>query len=233
MKSPTQQLASYPLLDERPTEERPPWEPKTRFEVEKEAAQMRHRDKALGESLAWIVDSLLQDESNGEDTERIKVKKREALESLSYVRDVLMTNEMTPDADRLVGEEEKNRRKLKAQKESEALQAASTSAVVAPPQRVPVADSHQSSIRRAARTHSPPGERPPATSMPQQRIDNRAPWNYTRSSFGAPAPAFPSALMPRPPPPTSTSLRRDKKKSSDLTPPRKEDSYQDPLGALR
>lgn len=232
MKSPNHQLTSFPLLDERPVEERPPWEPKTRFEVEKEAAQIRIRDKHLGESLAWIVDALLQDESSDQDTERIKMKKREALESLSYVRDVLMTNEMSPDVDRLVGEEEKARRKLMVQKESDALQAANASAVVAPPARVPVTDSHhQSNVRRIERPHSP-ASLPSAPSMSGKGLDTRAPWNYTRSSFGSPASTIPSALMPRPPPPTSTSLRRENRKSRDQTPPRK-DSYQDPLGALR
>ena len=232
VKSPNHQLTSFPLLDERPVEERPPWEPKTRFEVEKEAAQIRVRDKNLGESLAWIVDALLQDESDNPDTERIKMKKREALESLSYVRDVLMTNEMSPDVDRLVGEEEKARRKLLAHKESDALQAANASAVVAPPARVPVTDSHhQSNVRRIEKP-LPPASLPSAPSMSKQGLDTRAPWNYTRSSFGSPASTIPSALMPRPPPPTSTSLRRENRKSRDQTPPSK-DSYQDPLGALR
>ncbi|KAF8959037.1 rab-GTPase-TBC domain-containing protein [Flammula alnicola] len=142
VRTPSQQLSSFPLMDERPVEERPPWEPRTRFEIERDISQIRSRDKSLGESLAWIVDALLQDESEVQDAQRIKVQKREALESLSYVRDVLMTNEMTLDDDRLVGGEEKMRRKLKAQKESEELQAASASAVVAPPARVPVTDSH-------------------------------------------------------------------------------------------
>ncbi|KAF9480117.1 RabGAP/TBC [Pholiota conissans] len=227
VKTPSQQLSSFPLLDERPIEERPPWEPKTRFEMEKEVAQMRIRDKSLGESLAWIVDALLQDESDIQDAERMKVKKREALESLSYVRDVLMTNEMSLEEDRLIGGEEKAARMIKAQKESEELQAASAS--VAPPARVPVTDSHM-------KPRSPGVVRPAAmVKLPPEGMPQRAPWNYTRSSFATPTSAVPSALMPRPPPPTSTSLRRENRKSRDQTPPRKEETtgYQDPLGALR
>lgn len=198
---------------------------------------MRNRDKNLAESLAWIVDALLQDESDVEYAERIKMKKREALESLSYVRDVLMMNEMTLDEDRLIGGEEKAQRRLKAQKENEELKAASASAVVAPPARVPVTDSHMkhSYTQRAARPRSP-GIIPPASmaKLPADIISQRAPWNYTRSSFATPTSAVPSALMPRPPPPTSTSLRRENQKSRDQMPPGKEDpTYQDPLGALR
>lgn len=196
---------------------------------------MRIRDKSLAVSLAWIVDTLLQDESDAQNTERIKVKKREALESLSYVRDVLMMNEMSLDEDRLIGGEEKEERRLKAQKESEELHAASIS--VAPPARVPVTDSHMkhSSIQRPVRPRSPGIARPASIAhLPTESMSQRAPWNYTRSSFATPTSAVPSALMPRPPPPTSTSLRRENRKSRDQTPPAKEDGgYQDPLGALR
>ncbi len=179
---------------------------------------MRIRDKNLGESLAWIVDALLQDESDNQDTERIKMKKREALESLSYVRDVLMTNEMSPDVDRLVGEEEKARRKLLAQKESDGTSSSqrigrgcSASAGFGHGFTPPV---QCSSNRKAT-----PAGLPSAPSTSKQGLDTRAPWNYTRSSFGSPASTIPSALMPRPPPPTSTSLRRENRKSRDQTRP--------------
>ncbi|KDR81561.1 hypothetical protein GALMADRAFT_239585 [Galerina marginata CBS 339.88] len=234
VRTPHQQLSSFPLVDERPVEERPPWEPRTRFEIERDISQMHSRDKSLGESLAWIVDALLQDESEAKDTERIKKQKQEALESLSYVRDVLMTNAMKLDDDRLVGGEEKMRRRVKAQKESEELQAASASAIVVPPVPVPVTDSqlkHSSAHRARPRS---PGPLSPAPTILKGTTDfsQRAPWNYTRSSFSAPTSAVPTALMPRPPPPTSTSLRREARKSRDQTPSRSE-GYQDPLGAIR
>jgi TBC1 domain family protein 5 len=194
---------------------------------------MRLRDKRLGESLAWIVDSLLQDESESANAQKIKLQKQEAVESLSYVRDVLMLNEMTLDNDRLIGGEERTRRKQKAQKEAEELQAASALAVVAPPIPVPVVDSHftHSSPYRM-RPQSPPR----AASMHSQsasevRVGQRAPWNYTRSNFSTPTSAVPTALLPRPPPPTSTSLRREPPKSRDQTPTQTQ-NYQDPLGAL-
>jgi len=215
-------------MDERPVEERPPWEPRTRFEMERDISQYSSRDKMLGESLAWIVDALLQDESEAKDVQRVKLQKREALESLSYVRDVLMTNIMSLDDDRLVGGEEKERRRAKARKERDDLQAASASAVVTPPAPVPVADSHvKQTTHRRMQSRSPP--LPPSTIV---KSSERAPWNYTRSSFSTSSSTLPVASMPRPPPPTSTSLRREGKLARDQT-PTKTEGYQDPLGALR
>ena len=95
-----QPTASFQLADER-VEEKPVWEGPSRFAMDKELAQLRSRDKSLGESLAWIVDMLLQDESDGADVEQIKSRKRDALESLAYVRDVLMLNSIELEQDRL------------------------------------------------------------------------------------------------------------------------------------
>jgi TBC1 domain family protein 5 len=198
--------------------------------MERDISQYSSRDKILGESLAWIVDALLQDESEVKEVERVKLQKREALESLSYVRDVLMTNITTLDDDRLIGGEEKERRKAKAKKERDDLKVASVSAVVAPPAPVPVADSHvkQTNHHRVVQPQSPPLPSPSSI----LRSNERAPWNYTRSSFSTPTSTLPVALMPRPPPPTSTSLRREEKLARDQT-PTKTEGYQDPLGALR
>ncbi|KAF9559134.1 RabGAP/TBC [Agrocybe pediades] len=229
VRSPNQQLTSFPLMDERPVEERPPWEPRTRFEIEKDINDLKTRDKILGESLAWIVDALLLDESEPQDADRIKRQKQEALESLSYVRDVLMTNALNLDNDRLTGGEEKTRRRLKAQKEIEERQAAAALAIVSPPVPVPVVDSHAK--HGISAQHSFASPRPVGT-QGSGEFSQRAPWNYTRSSFAAPTSAIPTGLMPRPPPPTSTSMRREATKSRDQT-PAKSESYQDPLGALR
>lgn len=222
------------MVDERPAEERPPWEPRTRFEMERDISEIHSRDKSLGESLAWIVDSLLQDESNSQDAQIIKMQKREALESLSYVRDVLMTNTMKLDEDRLVGGEEKLRRKQKLEKESKDLRVASAAgATVSPPAPAPVVDSRtkHSSIRSRSRPRSPVSFAINAGVTKGKETLPRAPWNYTRSSFGSSnsGSAIPPELMPRPPPPTSTSLRRDGKKSRDGV----AEGYDDPLGASR
>ena len=191
------------MVDERPIEERPPWEPRTRFEMEKDISEIRSRDKSLGESLAWIVDALLQDESNLEDAQSIRMQKREALESLSYVRDVLMTNTMRLDEDRLVGGEENLRRRQRLEKKTKDLRAVSVAAAtVSPPARVPV---KHSSMRSRSRPRSPV----PFVTKSNEGLP-RAPWNYTRSNFSGSG--IPAELMPRPPPPTL---------------------YDDPLGASR
>lgn len=96
--------AAFPLANERPAEERPPWEPRTRFEMERDISEMRSLNKQLGKSVSWIVDALLQDEDGVKDSERLKtiqLKKREALESLSYVRDVLNGGITKVDEERL------------------------------------------------------------------------------------------------------------------------------------
>ncbi|OCH89093.1 RabGAP/TBC [Obba rivulosa] len=125
--SPPASYAAYPLVDERPPAERPPWEPRTRFEMEREVSQLRSVQKRLGESVEWIVDALLQDEGGAADEENkkaIRNKKREALESLSYVRDVLKGIVTDVDEERLVSEEEWSRRRSKEREEGEAREAA-------------------------------------------------------------------------------------------------------------
>ncbi|THH21112.1 hypothetical protein EW146_g377 [Bondarzewia mesenterica] len=129
VRSPPSQSASYaayPLVDERPPEERPPWEPRTRFEMEKGISDMKALQKHLGESVGWIVDTLLLDEGEKASEDQIKniqARKREALESLAYVRDILLGSVVDVEEDRLVSEELK-KRKEKAKLEQEERQAA-------------------------------------------------------------------------------------------------------------
>ncbi|KAF9532931.1 rab-GTPase-TBC domain-containing protein [Crepidotus variabilis] len=241
VKTPTQTHTSFPLLDERPAEERPPWEPKARFEIEREVSDIRLRDKTLGVSLAWVVDTLLQDETDVKDVERMKLQKREALESLAYVRDVLMSSTMELEEDRLIGREEQKRRKLKLQKEQEDRQAATAAAMLNLPLPAPVTEGrlkHSASAQQIRRKPAPTPTSParssfhtPPTGNPRD-VSERAPWNYTRSSFATPTSAIPPPVMPRPPPPTSTGFRRETTSKTDQTPPRTE-GYLDPLGALR
>lgn len=114
-RSPPAQSASYaayPLMDDRPVEERPPWEPRTRFEIERDITALRGVQKKLGESVSWIVDTLLLDEGETEErTKQVKARKREALESLAYVRDVLVGGITEVEEERLVGEDEFKLRK--------------------------------------------------------------------------------------------------------------------------
>ena len=217
------------MVDERPVEERPSREARTRFEMERDISEIRSRDKSLGESLAWIVDALLQDESGSQDVQSIRMQKREALESLSYVRDVLMLNTMKLDEDRLIGGEERLSRKQELERRTKELRAVSAAAAaVSPPVPVQVADSRMkhSSTRSISRPRSPFA---PTATRGNEALPP-APWNYTRSSYGSnDGSAVTSGLMPRRPPPTSTNLRREGKRST----PQNEGYYDDPLGASR
>lgn len=111
--TPPPSYAAFPLMDERPPEQRPPWEPRSRFEMERDVSEMRLLNKQLGKSVSWIVDVLLQDEDGVTEPQQLKdiqTKKREALESLSYVRDVLNSGTTKVDEERLWGEQEFQRR---------------------------------------------------------------------------------------------------------------------------
>lgn len=90
--------------------------------MEREISDLKNTQRVLGDSVAWIVDTLLQDPGDvsspaeGEEhAKKLKERKREALESLAYVRDVLKgvvgTEEI--DEERLVGEEEFRKRKAR------------------------------------------------------------------------------------------------------------------------
>lgn len=150
----TSSYAAYPLVDEKPPAERPPWEPRTRFEMEKDIAQLHTMQRQLGNSVAWIVDTLLLDDSESD----VKERKREAVECLSYVRDVLkgIVPPGQVEDDRLHSEEELRKRKEKAKKEAEekvaTTELAHRSSERSPPEHV-----------RA--TLTPP--KPTATTLPQ------------------------------------------------------------------
>lgn len=136
--SSTATYSSFPLVDERPAEERPPWEPRTRFEMEKEITEMRGLQKRLGDAIGLAVDSLLQDEGGDRDEDslkKIRERKREAIESLAHVRDILKGISTDIDEERLFGEEEHRRRIQRRREEQNSAQRASGSA--SPPLRPP------------------------------------------------------------------------------------------------
>ena len=82
-----------------------------RFEVERDIAQLRSVQRTLGASVSWIVDTLLLDGDAGQSDERAKKvqeSKREALEALAYVRDLLISGSTDVDEDetaRALGQE--------------------------------------------------------------------------------------------------------------------------------
>ncbi|KAF8334135.1 rab-GTPase-TBC domain-containing protein [Cantharellus anzutake] len=105
-----------PSLERDGTEgmDKPPWEPRTRFEIEREVAAYSSMNKRLGKALSWVVDTLLQGAEDTPDplseNSAESAKRREALECLAYTRDLLNADQATPasqlDEERLLGETE-------------------------------------------------------------------------------------------------------------------------------
>jgi TBC1 domain family member 5 len=180
-------------MDERTPDERPPWEPKSRREMEQEIDSTKVIHRRLGESVAWIVDALLQSEdtedADKEKIEKIKKRKQGALESLAYVRDVLQGNVTTLEDDRLWDEEELGKRKTQAQ------------APAAPP--VPNVPPVQPAVVAPAATSSniPALSGPPPTESGSSTSSSR----FTARSSATPfMPRFsPPAPLPLSPPPPS------------------------------
>jgi TBC1 domain family member 5 len=233
--------AAYPLMDERPPEARPPWEPRTRFEVERDAAQLRAVQRTLGASVSWIVDTLLLDEDDDQSEERakkVRESKREALEALAYVRDVLLSGSTDVDEERLMSEEEFKKWRWVQQEKPE--QAATSTdeprssfdkAIISPPPVSMPAAPIQATNAPRPRTVASHSALPSASSSfdsprlgaskgsrasafvatpPGQEGKPHAPWNYTRSSFSSSPSGF-SAEVP--------SLAPLPRASTALTPP--------------
>jgi TBC1 domain family protein 5 len=230
---------AYPLVDERPPEERPPWEPRTRFEVERDAAQLRAVQRTLGDSVSWIVDTLLLSENADESEERtkqVRESKREALEALAYVRDVLLSGSTDVDEERLMSEEEfKRRRRAQQEKEEQAAtskgepRSSFDKAVISvPPVSKPAAQIQATNTPRPRAVASLSALPSSSSSFDSPRLEasknprasafvatspgqeSKAPWNYTRSNFSSPLGGF-SAEVP--------SLAPLPRASTTLTPP--------------
>jgi hypothetical protein len=101
VRSPDASYSTFPLEDERSPGGFPPWEPATRFGLERDITQLRSTNKRLGESLEWILD-VLQNESEAHDQDRLHKRRDEALKSLSYVKDVLLGKVTGIEESRLV-----------------------------------------------------------------------------------------------------------------------------------
>ncbi|OSC96605.1 hypothetical protein PYCCODRAFT_1440937 [Trametes coccinea BRFM310] len=198
--------AAYPLSPERPTGERPPWEPRSRFEMEREITQMRALQRKLGDTVGWVVDTLLLDESEVQDEaakKTVEKRKREALECLSYVRDVLKGTVTEVEDERLIGEEEMRRRRDKERQEKEAAEALSRRhSTPHPPQpaaAIPIEARPQGAGARRSQDYfppqglstSPPGRLPAPTPIPATVSAPRNP--PLQSIASAPAMPIPSA----------------------------------------
>ncbi|KAF9069930.1 rab-GTPase-TBC domain-containing protein [Rhodocollybia butyracea] len=210
------QSPSIPLLDERQSDERPPWEPKSRLELEREMSHLRINNKRLGESLGWVVDTLLQDASSSDDPQRLKKRKQEALESLSYIRDFLINGFTEVEDERLYGEEELAKRKLKAKatesNDTMEMPKPAPASVVDTRLRTAVhagsSSAHPTLPQSPSKSPQPPH---PSSSLNPPWSPNStrlAPWNYTKSNFSQDGSSLPATSLPRLPPPTSNTLQR-------------------------
>ncbi|ESK93057.1 hypothetical protein Moror_8960 [Moniliophthora roreri MCA 2997] len=255
VRSPNQQASTFPLMDERSPEERPPWEAKSRFQMEKEIEVIRSNNKRLGEALNWVVDALLQDKTEASDPRALEHRKQEALETLSYIRDALNGNNQDLDEDRLFTEDEKAKRKSKCQVGTKAkgpiTQGYFDGHIPSPKAPLPVSvidsGSSKSGFQRNRGLASQPTAQSPQYQHPESPSPSLtplslnsngnsmrlAPWNYTPSGFSPNAPPLPSASLPRPPPRSSSSLQRPTSafdiKAKEEKP---QHTTQDPLGAL-
>jgi TBC1 domain family member 5 len=169
------------------------------------------------------VDTLLLDEDGDQPEERVKkVKenKREALEALAYVRDVLLSGSTDIDEERLMSEEDFKRRR-RAQQEKQEQAATSTEeiptssfnkAIISlPPVSRPAASIQAAKVPRARAVVSHSVLPSPSLSFDSPRLGAPkgpsrasaftvtsttqegkppAPWNYTRSNFSSPLSGF-------------------------------------------
>lgn len=180
------------MSPERPTVERPPWEPRSRREMEGEVAQEQALRRKLGDTVGWIVDTLLLDEGEATDDASktmVQKRKREALECLAYVRDVLKGTVTEVEDDRLLGEEEAKRRREKEKRAKEAAEALSRKNSTPHPPRpaaIPIEARPQGVGARRSQDYFMPhasGSSPP-----------------TKAAIPVPIPVIPPTQASRPPP---------------------------------
>ncbi len=186
---------AYQMTDEN-IGEQPPWEHRSRLEMEKELSDLHAMNKRLGDSLGWIVDVLLQDEDQA-NAEHLRKQRRQAIESLSYVRDILISQSTDDiEEERLYSEEENAKRKREKAKQADVVE------VLQPKIPTPV---KPNPARGKGSRSLPIANTPPAGRMSSSLSQNTsparlAPWNYTRSNFSSPT-SLPETLLPRPPTP--------------------------------
>lgn len=102
-------ISSYPLLHERASTESS-WDHRSGLESARELAELRQQNNHLGEAVAWILETLNREVDDQDGQEAWQVQRKQSLESLSYVRDVLSGQVNEIDGRRLWGEAEFKRR---------------------------------------------------------------------------------------------------------------------------
>ena len=85
------------MIQERLPDERPPWEPRTRFEMESEITALRAVNKRLGDSLSWIVDVLLQDDEASANRDELKKNRKGKSRSASDAESAYNGSEIDSD----------------------------------------------------------------------------------------------------------------------------------------
>ncbi|KAI6045432.1 rab-GTPase-TBC domain-containing protein [Pisolithus marmoratus] len=99
-------FSAYPLLDEKSPEERYTRDHRGDLESARDLADLRRQNKRLGEAVGWVLDILGQESAS----DTYQSQRKQALESLSYMRDVLTGQIEEIDERRLWGEAEFKRR---------------------------------------------------------------------------------------------------------------------------
>ncbi|KAF9457184.1 rab-GTPase-TBC domain-containing protein [Collybia nuda] len=237
-RSPSPSFPTFPLNDDKPSEEHLTLEPRTRFEMERDILHLRRTNKRLGKTLGWIVDVLLQDDTEAASREHLQKRKCEALESLSHVRDILIGDDVEIEEARLLSEEQvldmNSKKNLTTQTSSPS---------------APVVARQQGAHSWIHRPRSSPHSTPYAGSLVSNTPSSGSLggseaslaladslWNRARSSFSDPFSPLPAETFPQIPPPILISGPErsfpNSSKTSDQTPHRTP-AYSDPLGALR
>lgn len=219
---------SFAMMDERSQASRTPWESRTpRFDGDRDSvADLQTTNRKLGESLAWVAYTLQQDNPPSETSPQQKAK-REALESLLYVRDLLLKggcNASELDEDRLYGEEERKRRTAvdhsRDPAQTQRLPAKAESAETTG--RPTLAHRLQASASSAAATVPTQAAVPPRQDLPSATLPRRA------QPVTAARPPLPTPMAA----PVVVQDRRQAAEESRTPAPQARAVSRDPLGVL-
>lgn len=111
----TTSFSAYPLLDEKsPPEQRYARDYRSDLESARELAELRRQNQHLGEAVGWVLSILGEENESG----TYQLQRKQVLESLAYVRDVLNGQVTEVDERGLWGEVEFKRRWDSRNKES-------------------------------------------------------------------------------------------------------------------
>jgi len=102
---PMSSFSAYPLLDDKSPEECYVRDHRSDLESAHDLSELRRQNRHLGEAAGWVLDVLVQESSS-----ETRAQRKQALESLSYIRDVLRGQVEEVDERRLWGEVEFKKR---------------------------------------------------------------------------------------------------------------------------